>query len=137
MTDRFDPHNPLHLRLKADIELGGGLLNIDDRETVDNALRSVRFEVLETRDLSVQTGPSIPWYQPLAGSGISLAGFRSSRIGRLVTHKSLGVLERLHIAPQGAARVAETLNLCASAMAEAGRLGIFTPMYFIHARKPE
>ena len=71
MTDRFDPHNPLHLRLKADIELGGGLLNIDDRETVDNALRSVGFEVLETRDLSVQTGPSIPWYQPLAGSGIS------------------------------------------------------------------
>ena len=91
MTDRFDPHNPLHLRLKADIELGGGLLNIDDRETVDNALRSVGFEVLE----------------------------------------------RLHIAPQGAAHVAETLNLCAVAMAEAGRLGIFTPMYFIHARKPE
>ncbi|MYK33771.1 MAG: hypothetical protein F4045_01265, partial [Chloroflexi bacterium] len=29
-----------------------------------------------------------------------------------------------------------TLNLCADAMAEAGRLGIFTPMYFIHARKP-
>ena len=91
MTDRFDPHNPLRLRLKADIELGGGLLNIDGRETVDNALRSVGFEVLE----------------------------------------------RLHIAPQGAAHVAETLNLCAVAMAEAGRLGIFTPMYFIHARKPE
>ena len=137
MTGRFDPHNPLHLRIKADIELGGGLLNIDDRETVDNALRSVGFEVLETRDLSVQTGPSIPWYQPLTGSGISLAGFRSSRIGRWATHKSLRVLERLHIAPQGAAHVAETLNLCAVAMAEAGRLGIFTPMYFIHARKPE
>ena len=137
MTDRFDPHNPLHLRLKADIELGGGLLNIDDRETVDNALRSVGFEVLETRDLSVQTGPSIPWYQPLTGSRLSPAGFRSSRIGRWVTHKSLRVLERLHIAPQGAAHVAETLNLCAVAMAEAGRLGIFTPMYFIHARKPE
>ena len=91
MTDRFDTHNPLRLRLKADIELGGGLLNIDGRETVDNSLRSVGFEVLE----------------------------------------------RLHIAPKGGVRVAETLNLCAAAMAEAGRLGIFTPMYFIHARKPE
>ena len=137
MTDRFDPHNPLHLRLKVDIELGGGLLNIDDRQTVDTALREVGFDVLERRDIAIQTGPSIPWYQPLVGSGFSLTGIRSSRIGRWITHKSLRVLETLHIAPQGAAHVAETLNLCASAMAEAGRLGIFTPMYFIHARKPE
>ena len=34
-------------------------------------------------------------------------------------------------------RVSQTLNLCAQAMIDAGRLGIFTPMYFIHARKPE
>ena len=137
VTDRFDAQNPHHLKIKADIELGGSLINIDDRETVDNALRSAGFEVLETRGLSVQTGPSIPWYQPLIGSGVSLAALRSSRIGRWVTHNSLRVLEALRIAPQGAARVAETLNLCAVAMAEAGRLGIFTPMYFIHARKPE
>ncbi len=39
--------------------------------------------------------------------------------------------------PQGTVRVAETLNLCADAMAESGRLGIFTTMYFVHARKPE
>ena len=38
---------------------------------------------------------------------------------------------------KGTVRVAETLNLCAEAIAEAGGLGIFTPMYFIHARKPE
>ena len=93
--------------------------------------------MLETRDLSVQTGPSIPWYQRLAGSGFSLAGFRSSRIGRLVTHISLRVLETLRIAPKGSVRVSDMLNFCATAMAEAGRLGIFTPMYFIHARKPE
>ena len=136
LTDRFDAQDPLHLKIKADIELGGGVLEIDDRQTIDNALRSVGFEVLETRNLSVQTGPSIPWYQPLIGSSISLAGFRSSRIGRWVTHNSLKVLEALHIAPQGTVRVSETLNLCAVALVEAGRLGIFTPMYFIHARKP-
>lgn len=136
VTDRFDAGDPLHLRIKADMELGGGLLVIDDRQTVENALRTVGFEVLETRDLAVQVGPSIPWYQPLVGSGISLASFRSSRVGRWVIHNTLKVLESLHIAPKGTARVAETLNLCASAMVEAGRLGIFTPMYFIHARKP-
>lgn len=136
MTDRFDPTNPRHVRIKADIQLGGGLLIIDDNQTVDDALRTVGFEVLETRDLTFQTGPSIPWYQPLAGSGISFASFRSSRIGRSVTHGTLRMLEALRIVPQGSVRVAHTLDLCAVAMVEAGRLGIFTPMYFVHARKP-
>ena len=137
LTDRFDAQDPHHVKIKADIELGDGVLEIDDRQTIDNALRSVGFEVLETRDLGIQTGPSIPWYQPLVVSGLSLAAFRSSRIGRWATHNSLRVLEALHIAPKGTVRVSQTLNLCAVAMAEAGRLGIFSPMYFVHARKPE
>ena len=136
VTDRFDDQDPLHVRIKADIQLGGSLLVIDDRTTIDDALRSVGFEVLETRDLAIQAGPSIPWYQPLVGAGLSFASFRSTRVGRFVTHNVLTVLEALRMAPKGTVRVSETLNLCASAMAEAGRLGIFTPMYFIHARKP-
>ena len=136
VTDRFDATNAHHVKIKADIQLGGGLLIIDDAPTIDEALRTVGFEVLETRDLSVPTGPSIPWYQPLAGSGISFASFRSSRIGRSVTHGTLRVLESLRVVPQGSVRVADTLDLCAVAMVEAGRLGIFTPMYFVHARKP-
>ena len=137
LTDKYDAGNPIHLKLKADMELGGGLLVIDDAETIDYALRSAGFDVLETRDLSVHTGPSVPWYQPLVGSGLSFASFRSSNIGRWLTHNTLVVLEALRISPKGTARVADLLNLCAVAMAEAGRLGIFTPMYFIHARKPE
>ena len=137
MTDRFDSQNPHHLKIKADIELGGGLVNVDSPQIIDDALRSVGFEVLETRDLAVQTGPSVPWYQPLVGEGLSIAAFRSSRVGRWATHGTLKILEALHIAPQGTVRVSETLNLCAAAMAKAGRLGIFTPMYFIHAHKPE
>ena len=136
MTDRFDPGDPHHLRIKADIQLGGSLLVIDDTHTVDQALRTVGFEVLEARDLSIQSGPSIPWYQPLIGSGFSLTGFRRSRIGRWVTRNSLKALEALRLAPQGSVRVAATLDLCAEALAAAGRLGIFTPMYFVHARKP-
>ena len=136
LTDRFDANNPHHLQVMADVELGTGILDIPVLQTVDDALRSVGFEVLETRDLSVQTGPSIPWYQPLVGSGLSLASFRSSRVGRWVTHNTLRALETLHLAPKGTVRVSETLNLCAAAMAEAGRLAILTPMYFIHARKP-
>ena len=81
LTHSSDPSNAYHLKLKSDIELGGGLLNIDNRPTVDDALRTAGFEVLEARDLSVQEGPSIPWYQPLVGPGLSLASFRSTRSG--------------------------------------------------------
>ena len=136
LTDRFNPQDPHHLKIKGDIQQGGALLVIDDRITVDNALRTVGFEVLETRDIAEQTGPSIPWYQPLVGSGLSFANFRSTSFGRHVTHNTLRVMERLHVVPKGTVHVSQTLNLCAAAMAEAGRLGIFTPMYFIHARKP-
>ena len=137
LTERFDPSNPHHLEVKAGIELGGGMYDIDPRHVIDDSLRAVGFEILETRDLAIQEGPSIPWYQPLAGSGLSVAGFRSSRLGRWVTHNSLRALEALRIVPRGSTRVAETLNLCATSMVEAGRLGIFTPMYLVHARKPE
>lgn len=39
LTDRFDAGNPQHLKIKSDIELGGGLLQIDDQPTVGDALR--------------------------------------------------------------------------------------------------
>ena len=86
MTDRYDPDDPLHPRIKADIELGGGILQLDERKTVDEALVAVGFEVLETRDVMVPTGPSVPWYQPLAGwdspwppSGVRGSDVRSPR----------------------------------------------------------
>ena len=39
LTDRFDASNPHHLKIKADMELGGGLLEIEHMQTVDDALR--------------------------------------------------------------------------------------------------
>lgn len=136
LTDRFEAGDPHHLQVKASIELGTGLLEIDPFQTADEALRAAGFDVLEARDLAAQSGPSIPWYQPLAGSGLSLTSFRSSRIGRQVTHGSLRALESLRVLPQGTARVARNLNIGAAALAEAGRLRIFTPMYFLLGRKP-
>ena len=136
LTDRFDPEDDRHRKVKAGIELGGGILELVSRPVVDDALREVGFEVLEETDLSVQEGPGIPWYQPLVGSGVSFASFRSSKFGRSVTSYSLRALEALRIVPRGSVRVVQKLDLCATALAEGGRLGIFTPMYFQHARKP-
>ena len=74
--------------------------------------------------------------QPLVGSGVSLSRFRSSSVGRQATYRSLRALEVLRVVPAGASEVSRLLNIGAKALAEAGRLGIFTPMYFVLARKP-
>ena len=137
LTDRFDADDPEHQRLKADMEHCGGLPDIARPHEVDDALREVGFELTEARDLAAEAPPGIPWYQPLVGSGLSFASFRSSTAGRRMTHGSLWLLERLRIVPRGTTRVSSVLNRAGAAFAEAGRLGIFTPMYFFHARKPE
>ena len=137
MTDLFDAQNPEQLKLKADMEHSGALPDIARPQEIEEAMRRVGFELLEARDLAAEAPPGIPWYQPLVGSGFSLASFRSSAVGRRVTHGTLWLLELLRIVPRGTTRVSSLLNLAADVLAEAGRLGIFTPMYFFLARKPE
>ncbi len=136
LTDRYDPRDHRHQQIKRDIEVGGSLQDIAYPRQVDGALRKAGFELLESRDLAESTGPHIPWYEPLAGSRFSVAGIRSSRAGRRLTHGTLLLLEALRVVPKGTVRVSALLNLCAAALAESGRLGIFTPMYFALARKP-
>ena len=137
LTSRFDPNNPRHRKIKSDLEVSGALPDVALPHQVDDALRQVGFELLESRDLAENPGPGIPWYQPLAGSRFSFASFRSSRVGRLATHCALQLMEALGIVPKGTVRVSGLLNLCATAMVACGRLGIFTPMCFVYARKPQ
>ncbi|MCY4396527.1 MAG: methyltransferase domain-containing protein [Rhodospirillaceae bacterium] len=137
LTDLFDAQDPLHLKLKADMEYGGGLPDIARPHEMDDAMRRVGFDLLDARDLAADAPPGIPWYQPLVGSGLSFASARSSPVGRRLTRGSLWLLERLRIVPRGTAQVAAFLNVAGEAFAEAGRLGIFSPMYFLLGRKPE
>lgn len=137
LTNRYDPDNPEHLQIKRDIEVGGALPEIYRPHEIDEALRQAGFELLETRDLAENPGPGIPWYQPLAGSRFSVARLRSSNSGRLITHGTLQLLQMLRVVPKGTVQVSNLLNLCARALVNAGSLGIFTPMYFLYARKPE
>ncbi len=137
LTDKFDADDPHHLQLKHDIELGAGTQTLRYTHEVDAAFEQSGLELLETRDLAVHAAPDIPWYEPLVGSGISVSRFRSSSVGRSVTYRSLRALEKVRVVPSGASEVARLLNIGAKALAEAGRLEIFTPMYFALARKPE
>ncbi|MCY4551982.1 MAG: methyltransferase domain-containing protein [Defluviicoccus sp.] len=137
MTDRFDAADPGHRRLKAEIEYGGALPEIARPHEVDDAVRRAGFALTEARDLAAEAPPGIPWYEPLGGSGLSFARLRSSAAGRRLTRNALWLLERARVVPRGTTDVSGLLNLAGAAIAEAGRLGIFTPMYFFLARKPE
>ena len=136
LTDRFDAGDVLHQQIKAELELGGALSDIAHPRQIDSALAQVGFELLEAKDLSVNPGPGPPWYHPLDGSRFSLTGFRRSRVGRRATNGTLRMLEALRVVPKGTLQVAKLLDQCAAAMVDAGKLGIFTPMYFVLARKP-
>ena len=64
VTDRFDPDDPDHRRLKSDMEHSGALPDMARPHEVDDALREVGFELTEPRDLAAEAPPGIPWYQP-------------------------------------------------------------------------
>ncbi|WP_423917052.1 sterol methyltransferase [Candidatus Poriferisodalis sp.] len=136
VTDQFDSLNSHQVQVKNDIELGTAIQDLITTHDADVAMGKAGFGLLETRDLADQAGPAIPWYEPLVGSGVSLTSLRSSRVGRAVTHQSLRVLEALRVVPPGTPGMSRVLNIGAAALAEAGRLGIFTPMYFVLGRKP-
>jgi len=137
LTDKYDPANPEHRAIKKGLEVGTSLPDLASMREVDDALRAAGFEFIVGEDRALEADPNTPWYLPLRGQGLWCGGFFRSPVGRAVTNVSVRVLECLHIAPRGSTAVSTFLNAAAETLVRAGESGIFTPMYFFHARKPE
>ena len=136
MTNKFDATNAEHRQCKEDICLGNGLPDLRAAAEAEAALRAVGFEVLEAYDLGETS--EIPWYDPIdKDRPLSLSGFRTTRVGRTLTHGMVTVLEKAKLAPPGSAAVSSFLVKGADALVVGGKQGIFTPMFFTLARKPE
>ncbi|KAE8777225.1 Cycloartenol-C-24-methyltransferase 1 [Hordeum vulgare] len=137
MTDRFDPGNPRHADAKAEIELGNGLTDIRTTAQCLQAVKDAGFEVMCAKDVAENS--AVPWYQPLdpnaGASWTSANGFRLSRVGRLVTRAMVKAMERLGVAPEGSVRVSGLMETAGEGLVKGGREGIFTPMFFVLARK--
>jgi sterol 24-C-methyltransferase len=133
LTERYDD-GAAHRAIRKGIEIGGGLPDLHTGAQVLAAVEAAGFEVLEHRDLALESDPQTPWYLPLA-SRWSFTGARHTRAGRWVTNQAVRVLEAVRIAPRGAAAVSTFLNAGADAMVAGGRTGIFTPLFFILARR--
>ncbi|MDE0242872.1 MAG: methyltransferase domain-containing protein [bacterium] len=136
MTPLYDPCDPVHRELRQNIEYGNALPEIASFAEISDGLRAAGFESIETHDRALDADPRAPWYRPLEGNGLTLKGFPRTALGRRVTSTALRVLETVRAVPRGSFAVSEVLNVAADSLVAAGRLGIFTPMYFHRARKP-
>jgi len=67
---------------------------------------------------------------------MTLRGFRRTALGRFITHIFVSILELMCIAPRGSVKVSKLLNDTANDLVAGGNLGIFTPCFFVLARKP-
>jgi len=61
---KYDPSNKRHQTIKADIELGNGLPDLNTCEGALAMLKTAGFKVIEEEDLVLTA--EIPWYEPLS-----------------------------------------------------------------------
>jgi sterol 24-C-methyltransferase len=135
LTPDYEPDNSEHRAIKKGIERGDALPDIWPEQHVVDALIAAGFEVIAARDLAGTSDPQTPWWLPLSGQW-SLSGFRRTPAGRWLNRKAVRLLESVRIAPQGSTAVFDFLNEAADALVKGGKSGVFTPMFFFHARKP-
>jgi len=133
MTDVYDPNDAKHRALKLGIERGNGLPELVGISVVVDALKEAGFEVVEYFDRAPSS--DIPWYYPLTPR-YTPKGIFHTWLGRYIARKGLGILEYLRIAPVGSSATLDMLQKGGDSLVGAAEAGIFSPMYWVLARKP-
>ncbi len=140
LTEDFDPGNATHLRIKHDIMIGNSLPDIATTSATCDALRAAGFELLEAYDCVLESDQETPWYRALQSPescDLSLSSILRTSAGRALTNLILRFGEKLRLVPEGISAVSTFLNIGADSLIEGGKSGIFTPMFFFLARKPQ
>ena len=132
LTSNYDGENAEHKKVKFEIELGSGLPDIITTEKCLKSVEEAGFEIVEYIDLA--QNETIPWYQTLNAS-FSLDGIKHTKLGRMVTANMVWALEKARIVPTGATKIHDSMLLGADALVAGGQKQIFTPMFFVLARK--
>ncbi len=143
MTDKFDESNPEHRAIRLGIERGNGIAIMRPRTDAIAAIKAAGFVLEKEEDLTTRPD-RIPWYYPLAGDLQHSKGLwdwftmlRMTRLGRTAMGTFLWMLEVIRMAPSGTAETAGELAKGADNLVKGGRLGLFTPMYFMIGKKPD
>lgn len=143
MTDKYDDTKPEHRAIRLGIERGNGIANMMSRKHAEESIKAAGFTLEHADDLA-ERPDEIPWYYPLAGELRHVRNLwdlftvlRITKLGRAAMGSLLNVLETVRMAPPGTAETAGELSLAADNLTAGAKLGLFTPMYFMIAKKPE
>ena len=136
MTEAYDDDDPIHRGVRARIEYSNSTGRLHTTAQLPSLMSEVGFEILTTHDQNGDQDVESPWYMTLQGLDVSLSSFARTPFGRRLTDYSTRILEFLGVAPPGTNDTSKLLNVAADSLVEAGELGIFTPSFLIHARKP-
>ena len=137
LTDAFDGKDGQHEDIRARIERTNATPDLPTPGEYVDAVQGAGFEIIRAVDQQAEQGdPSTPWYMALEGRDLSLSSIARIPAGRAFTATVTRALEALRIAPAGTSESARFLNIAADALVEAGKLGIFTPSFLVHARRP-
>lgn len=143
LSDKYDENNPRHREIVYGIEIGNGVPKMQTKSTCESALKKVGFEIEYARDLA-DNDDAVPWYYPLTGEWkhiqnlSDLATFaRTSVLGRWVTMQTVGLLEKVGLAPSGTKKVTVAVEQSAVYVIEGAKEGLFTPMMLYVCKKPE
>jgi sterol 24-C-methyltransferase len=133
MTPRFVASDPVHQRIRKEIEINNGVPSVSTAGEIVDAVTSAGLELVQVADRC--EGSEVPWWEKLAPAGNPFALRCSSGIGKHFTNVSMRVLEALRIAPRGTTTVARMLDQGGQALVAGGKAGIFTPALLVVARK--
>ncbi len=137
LTEAFDESDAQHRDALDRLEMANATPDLLTTGQQVEAVRASGFEIVTAVDQQVTEGdPRTPWFMALQGRDISLSSLARIPAGRRVTAAVTRAAERLRIAPPGTGEAAGLLNVAADSLVEAGELGIFTPSFLVHARKP-
>lgn len=139
LKDTFDCNNEEHMELKRGMEYGGGLSNLNKPHERIEEFKLAGLVVTESFDM-MDAAKRIGWKHwsiPLINGHDMFTTFTSSYIGRRITSSVVYVAESLGLAEPGTVKISLMMEHCGYCAAEAGKLDIFTPLWFNKAYKPK
>ncbi|KAL9644356.1 hypothetical protein ABK040_005814 [Willaertia magna] len=137
MTDKYDPNNEEHNRIKFDIMKGDGLPEILNGKEISEAFKKAGFEIISIKDKGIPNSENpVPWWSPLDNNGWELINWSQRKYGRWIIHKLIGLLETVGLLPESSQKSYEFLRAGADGLLAGGLEGIFTPSYAVIAKKP-
>merc|ERR1719487_1309361 len=134
LTDEFDRNNPVHLKIKKDIEEGDGLPDMCHTSVCTKAVETSGFELLEARDCAKDGHEGgDPWYRPLTPSWKpwQWPRFQFNPVMFFIFPYLLSALEKIRLVPAGTSKTQVMLQAGGIGCEMGGSTGTFTPMWLM------